>query len=378
MTSVRDAALARFGGFIALVGLGWTQPAAAQLPGWTFDVHDLGGLTPTSLAADRAGNVYVGGWGSDGSRLYLVVAKHGVDLGEVWTRSQPADDEPVSVDTDGQGDVFVAGQIGVFAKLNADGSPLWVRRSKTARQDLPSGVATDGLGSLFSAGWTAWLAKWDGSGTLLWRKQLGRSHDDAVAGIASDPTGNVIVAGSTWTSLLGPNRGEGDAFVAKFDGNGALLWGNQFGGKGVDTAARVVSDADGNVYVSGTADNDVSGPGGGHVFVAKLDGVTGTLQWGVRFGSDTESVSGAAVAPDGTLYLTGSTNGSLFRANLGYSDAWVAHFAPDGTILQRGQFGTPGPDFARALAVDADGTVIIAGSLAGSGFLAKLAPAAAP
>jgi hypothetical protein len=58
----------------------------------------------------------------------------------------------------------------------------------------------------------------------LWVRQLGTKDYDVASGVATDAAGNVYLTGNTEGSLGGPNRGEADAWVAKYDAAGHALW----------------------------------------------------------------------------------------------------------------------------------------------------------
>jgi hypothetical protein len=61
----------------------------------------------------------------------------------------------------------------------------------------------------------AYVAKYSTAGVLRWKRQLGTSRSDGANGVAADGD-NVYIGGSTFGSLGGPNRGNDDAWVAKY------------------------------------------------------------------------------------------------------------------------------------------------------------------
>ena len=75
----------------------------------------------------------------------------------------------------------------------------------------------------------AFIARIDSDGTPLWTRQFGTAEDDQATGVADDGQGNVYVGGSTLGDLATPSAGEGDAFLAKVDPDGAMSWVHQFG-----------------------------------------------------------------------------------------------------------------------------------------------------
>ena len=104
----------------------------------------------------------------------------------------------------------------------------WKRQLGTSGNDYSYGVATDSDGNVYISGFTegslagtsqgsrdAWVAKYDSGGTLVWKRQLGSSDDDSY-GVATDSNGNVYISGSTQGSMDGTNQGPRDAWVAKY------------------------------------------------------------------------------------------------------------------------------------------------------------------
>src|SRR4051812_9232388 len=65
--------------------------------------------------------------------------------------------------------------------------------------------------------------------SLEWIKQLGTSGADSSEGISADGLGNICLSGFTTGSLFGPNAGQEDASLAKYDAAGNLQWARQLG-----------------------------------------------------------------------------------------------------------------------------------------------------
>ena len=65
-------------------------------------------------------------------------------------------------------------------------------------------------------------------GRVLWKRQFGTETWDEASGVATDAAGNVYLAGTTDGSLGGVNGGGADAWVAKYDTAGHVLWKRQF------------------------------------------------------------------------------------------------------------------------------------------------------
>ncbi len=159
---------------------------------------------------------------------------------------------------------------------------------------LSNGVSADRLGNVFISGYTAgslggsnaggadtFVTKYDSAGNLVWNRQLGTSSYDVSYGVSADGLGNVYITGCTQGNLDVPNAGGDDAFLAKYDGAGNLLWTRQLGTAILDDSKGVSADGQGNVYISGYSAGAVGpSPEGNYSypFVSKYDS-SGLLVW---------------------------------------------------------------------------------------------------
>ena len=158
--------------------------------------------------------------------------------------------------------------------------------------------------------------------TVLWTRQLGPGQS---RGVSADGLGNVYISGSTEGNLGGPNAGDHDAFISKYDSSGTLEWTRQLGTSGNDRGYEVSADGLGNVYISGYTDGALGGPHAGELdaFISKYDS-SGTLEWTQQFGTSGTDY-GWPISADGlgNVYISGTTTGSLGGPNAGLSDAFV-------------------------------------------------------
>ncbi len=304
-----------------------------------------------------------------------------------WDRSQ-------AVAVDSAGNVYIsghtAGSLGgphqggwdaFLAKYDSAGNLLWMRQLGTSEGDDSAGLAVDNNGDVYISGYTegslggdnqgvrdAYLAKYDGDGNLLWARQLGTAAIDYGVGAAVDSDGGVYIGGMTLGSLGGPQQGEFDAFVARYDSAGNLLWTRQFGTPGLDSCGAITTDSAGNVYINGATWGDLGGPnqGGQDAYVAKFDSA-GNLLWTRQLGTAAFD-SGSAVATDGSgsVYISGGTDGNLGGDNQGERDAYLAKYDSAGTLLWTRQLGTSARDRSLMAAVDDAGGVYITGDTTGS------------
>src|SRR6266480_789354 len=116
--------------------------------------------------------------------------------------------------------------------------------------------------------------------TLTWNTFLGGfGIDEEASALALDSSRNIYVAGSgnaPWGSPVRAYSGDDDAFVAKLDSNGNLIWNTFIGGSQSDLATALALDASGNIYVVGWSTSSWGSPirsfsGGYDAFAAKID-----------------------------------------------------------------------------------------------------------
>jgi hypothetical protein len=207
-------------------------------------------------------------------------------------------------------------------------------------------------------------------------------------GMAVDAQGNSYITGAfqgTTDFDPGPggviltSAGMEDAFVAKLDPAGTVLWAFRFGDLYIDYGQAVAVDAAGDLYVAGrfqdTMDVD-PGPGvyplispgsGTSGFVAKYTPV-GNLLWAMAFQAEYAAVARALTLEDGRLYVAGTYsdttnfNGVIYAGNL-LVDAYVAKVdtANGSVIWVRGAGSFLGNESGRSVAVDAAANVYYAG-----------------
>lgn len=128
----------------------------------------------------------------------------------------------------------------------------------TESSDFPTRNA---LQSMHGGDSDAFVAKFGPDGELLFSTFLGGSGTDEALAVAVDAEGAIYVVGSTSSTdfptknaFQATRSGSFDAFVTKIDaGGGSIVFSSYLGGSATDTARDVAVDADGMVYVAGTA-----------------------------------------------------------------------------------------------------------------------------
>lgn len=188
------------------------------------------------------------------------------------------------------------------------------------------------LGGTNAGEYDAWLAKFDASGERQWIRQFGSESFEFLWGVDTDRQGNAYVAGWTSGNLAGELAGSHDGLIAKYDTDGNMVWVKQFGGFGDDEISNLAIAEDDYLYVTGFTNGDLVGDSAASetrdnydAFAAKYD-LEGNLIWLQQFGSaGTEQARGIAVDRlRGEVYVTGITDSSLGATNQGSFDGWVA------------------------------------------------------
>jgi uncharacterized protein (TIGR03437 family) len=167
-------------------------------------------------------------------------------------------------------------------------------------------------------------------------------------------------AGGTCPSDFNPSNPCNDAFIAKFNSTGALVFLTYLGGTGNDVPYGLAVDASGNIYVGGQTTSmnfpiagtpwqpTLTKPG---TFISKVSGDGASLIWSAVLNG---SLNQLAVAPDGTVYYVASTTVAVTNG-----------FSTTGALTKlssAGQFVTTLNMQPSGLAVGADGSVYIGGT----------------
>jgi len=288
-----------------------------------------------SMTVDAAGNVYLVG----------------------YTFGNLGDDAV----NQGQADAWVA-------KYDASGEQQWLAQLGSRGWDEAQAVAVDGAGNVYITGKTLgqlgdlqtgdadiWAAKYNSAGERQWLQQFGTDAWEEARSIAVDDAGHVYLGGQTkgwlgetyagdyqdwagdfdtWfqarhgdrSGLGGVYRGEGDVWVAQLDSaTGTANWKRLLGTAATDGAMDVVTDGAGNVYLTGFTRGELvedAQVGGSDVFAAKYN-VDGALQWRQQLGSAGDEVATGIALENGSVYLTGVTDGDFAGATAGGESAWV-------------------------------------------------------
>jgi hypothetical protein len=302
------------------VGGGMNPPPTGEVIWAQAPITDIGYAETRDVATDNSGHSVVvahfvgtvnfGGadLGSAGDFDVAIVKRDSTGTHECSTRfGDAASQRATGVATDNAGNFYVTG--GFFGVIDLGIGPV--------------GVLTSAGGSDF------YLIKYSSACQPLWGKAFGDGIDqDGSFGQiwpTVDSLGNVAVAGGFYGTVNfgGANltsTGDADLFVAKLDGNGIHVWSKSFGDSNTQTGQSVAVDASGNVVISGAFDGEFSAGGGlltgaalgtTDAFVVKLD-VNGNHLWSKRFGDGLEQYAKrVAVDANGNVYMSGVFVGDI-------------------------------------------------------------------
>jgi Tfp pilus assembly protein PilZ len=348
------------------------DPNALNAPAefcWVSSSGGPGADAGYAIAVDGAGNSYVTG-SFEGNATFATT----------------------NLTSQGLSDVFVA-------KYDSSGSLLWARQAGGTNADAGFGIAVDSQGNCYVTGYFSgnadfsgtslnttgaydlFLAKYDRDGTLVWATTTGNSSALFGSAVAVDATGNCYLTGSfsqnaVFGDIVLTNNSSYNAFVAKYDTNGAVLWAQQLGGESDDQGTGIALDADGKCYVTGYfegdawfGDQDLISLGDRDMFICQFD-PAGKVQWIQQAGA-LGKTQGSAIAVDrhGNSLVTGFYDSlALFGANLlftdGFYDLFLAKYDQQGNLVWA-QNTTSSAIYGAGVATDADGNGYVIGSFIG-------------
>ncbi len=228
-----------------------------------------------------------------------------------------------------------------------------------------------------------YVVKFDHDGKALWGRSGGGILTDRGYGVAIDDAGNVIVTGhyygsSTFESKTVVSSGNLDAFTAKYDSAGNLIWLKEGKGTSQVSTRGIAVDKDDNYYIVGyfgtsgklTVEFDtltLTSNGQRDIFLVKYDSA-GAVKWGVNAGSAVSGEEAKDVTVDdaGNIYMTGMfVDTAYFGSNIvigdGGSDIFIAKYNPDGKLVWVKSAGSHGDDIGYGITADNAGHIYLSG-----------------
>lgn len=230
--------------------------------------------------------------------------------------------------SDNAGNIYVGGRIdqdptnlanydSYVAKLDANGNILWNQTLNTTGtlEDRTSYVRLSANNNVIAVGrnfngtnFNILVTAYSNTGALQWTHSFDLGGNDFPSGVILDANNNIFISGRAESATLN----EFDYVLLKYDGTGNLVWSKTFNGvgNGDDQAQALTLDANGNIFVTGKSDTDVSPNMNMDMVTLKYDS-NGVLLSQNTFDGDFHSddiPDDIAVGPFNKVYITGHTN----------------------------------------------------------------------
>ncbi len=331
------------------------------------------------------------------------------------------DEDVYDVAVDAQGNIIVVGQFSgsvdfgggplttpngnsdIFvAKFDPNGAHLWSQRYGANGIDGARSVAIDNLGNIVLTGSFQSTVDFGGgpfvsvggshdifvlalspTGGHLISRAFGSTGGDEGSAVAIDPAGNAIVSGH----IAGPvdfgggfltYAGGDDAFIAKFTAFGTHLWSKSFGDASAQYIKDLATDANGNVYCTGSFVGAVDFGGGMLTSLGFIDTMlvklssAGAHIWTRQIGGPNfQSGTGVTVDSLGNPIVTGYIQntvdfglGPLMSA--GNGDIFVAKYSSANVPQWAKIYGDNGDQTAMGIKADAQNNIVVVGRMTGS------------
>lgn len=360
---------------------------SAQTPAWVWS-RSAGGVSndySNATCTDANGNVYITGTFQSSTITFGSYTLNNTATGSL--------------------DIFVV-------KYDANGNVLWAVKGGGTSDDWAYSIVTDASGHVIITGhYTSssitfgtttltnvsnytymndfFVVKYDSLGTVIWAKSGGGGRNDVSWSVCTDLNNNVFITGEfdsdtmkfgNYTLIKGSNNYY-DAFTAKYDAGGNVLWAKSAGGTQAERGWSICSDLGGNAYVTGYFQSSVIfgsdtivASGNTDMFIFKYS-ANGNEIWAKRAlkPSAGNDVMGTAIISDANanLYLTGFFQYSVAfggdtLGNAGNRSVFLAKYDSSGNALWGKSPGGTNNDFSQAICGDANGNVYISGYFASS------------
>jgi hypothetical protein len=360
---------------------------------WGTFYGGSGGDKALGSAADKFGNVYIGGITQSGGTM----------------ASSGAYQQNIASMEDG-----------FIAKFNASGARLWSTYYGGTARDEVDDIAMDTSGkNIYICGQTisasvfatagaaqaspggsydAILAMFDSAGVRQWGTYLGGSAVEAAYFVAVDSINNLYVGGYTYSTDF-PTSGNAhqsasggliDCYVAKYSPSGTKIFATFYGGNSDDYIGRILvrgnalyvagkTYSTNNMTTTGAYKSSVTASAYSEAFLTKFD-LAGNRQWGTFFGGSMDDGINALAADASGIYFGGNTysNSGITTPGAyqtafggGNSDAYLAKLDNTGTnLLWATYYGGTGDESMYDIAKDKTGNLVTMGATTSSGGIA--------
>jgi len=240
------------------------------------------------------------------------------------------DEFPSGIEVNLAGEVYVTGSSDrdssattnndfVTIKYNTSGVQQWVIRYNGLGNgtDESAGIVLDNLENPIVIGRTnvggtndnMLTIKYTPAGTISWTANFDRGFglDDEGLAIISDASGNIIVSG------LSNNNSDDDIAVVKYNSAGIQQYASYYNNIQNDYPDALALGSFGSVYVAGHTDV-LPGAGGDYDYVVLKYNTSGALQWNTIYGNPInkdDDPSDIVVDGSNNVYITGKSDSGL-------------------------------------------------------------------
>ena len=317
------------------------------------------------IAVGPSGNVYVTGFGLNGSDYQYVTIKYSPEGAMQWVSNHSSGDLARVLALDPLGGICITGLAGsdyLTVRYGSDGALLWEARYDGGLSESPFAIVVDLSGNVYVTGYAEQpggtfaeyaTVKYGPGGDQRWvssyQGQIGGWN--AATSIAVNDEGAVFVTGESSIDY------EYDFATIKYDSSGTEEWATRYDGGGNDLRPVMAVGQSGDLYVAGSSGYTLSED----YVTIKFDS-SGVRNWVARYGrlqNASDLVMAIAADEEGNVYVTGASEGSMTEydfATVKYdrlgNPQWVARYG-----LAEGSY-----DFATDIALDAEGNVLVTGS----------------
>lgn len=324
---------------------------------WQKAIAGNGSLSLTSVAVDKSGNIFAGGYSNANNLGFTPYGDYDA----------------------------------VLYKFSSTGDINWVKNFGGKMTDGFYGVSVCPDGKIVAAGMSASsdgnaaslklkngssaavLVKFDQNGKIVFANKTGDTGDSYTS-VDVAPNGTIYAVGNFSSSKENKafkSFGRADVAVVKFNANGARQWVKQYGGTKIENFRDIVALNDGCVICGRSQSNDKSlaklGNQGGYDAVAVKYNADGNVVWNTAFrGSEDDSFTSIKQLSNGSYVLCGySSSGTRDLktiGNKGLSDGFVVTLDKNGKVNTIQGYGGTNKDQFDSICVLSNGEYIACGS----------------